>query len=143
MATYNVGGFTFTNETEAKRAKQELQLIEQLKARTDISKPAIAKQLLENCRDKGTFKTKVGMVFLNKLQQTAKSSVNNKQFNKPVSNTPVNRRATSVYSGRGRNNFMYCDECGSMLEDESLFCTNCGKSVRQSDKSVNDTIMNP
>jgi len=94
MATYNVGGFTFTNEDEAKRAKQELQAIENIKIRINISNPAAAKQLLYNCKIKGTFKTKVGMDFLNKLQQTAKNSVDNKQFNKSVNNTPVNKRVT-------------------------------------------------
>jgi len=94
MATYNVGGFTFTNEAEAKRAKQELQAIENIKSRTNISNPAIAKQILYTCKTKGAFKTKVGTDFLNKLQQTAKSSVDNKQFNKSVNNTPVNKRVT-------------------------------------------------
>lgn len=96
MTTYNVGGFTFTNEAEAKKAKQELQLIEQLKTKTDISKPTIAKQLLANCKAKGAFQTKVGKDFLNKLEQTANNSADDKQLNKSVSNTPANRKVTSV-----------------------------------------------
>ncbi len=77
MATYNVGGFTFDSESEAKRAKQELQLIENLKAKTDINNPIIAKQLFDRCKATGKFKTKIGIDFLNKLQQTANNSIDN------------------------------------------------------------------
>jgi len=96
MAIYNVGGFIFTDEDEVKRAKQELQAIENIKIRTNISNPAVAKQLLYDCKTKGVFKTKVGMNFLSKLQQTAKNSVDNKQLNKSENNTPVNKRVAST-----------------------------------------------
>lgn len=77
MAIYNVGGFTFDSESEAKMAKQELQLIENLKAKTDINNPIIAKQLFNRCKATGRFKTKIGIDFLNKLQQTVKDSIDN------------------------------------------------------------------
>jgi len=78
MAIYNVDDFTFDTEEEAKRAKQELQLIENLKNKTNINSPVIAKQLLDRCKAAGTFKTKVGTEFLSELQQTADISDNNK-----------------------------------------------------------------
>jgi len=157
MATYNVGGFTFTSEAEAKRARQELQAIKDIKSRTNISNPAVAKQILYNCKTKEIFKTEVGTDFLSELQQTAKNSVDNKQFNKSVNNTPVNKRVTSTdnkqfnelvnntpvkkftyvdnrkvtYVDNGRvDNSMYCKHCGSMLEDATPFCPNCGKPVQ-------------
>lgn len=38
---------------------------------------------------------------------------------------------------------MFCNECGTQLSDNALFCPNCGKKMTNNDVSVNEAYLHP
>lgn len=66
---YTVGGYTFKSKEAADEAKNELNAIKYVSAKTDAKDPKQAYLLYNKLLDKELFKTLIGMNYLKELQQ--------------------------------------------------------------------------
>ena len=67
--TYTVAGYTFNSKEEAQEAKDELNAIKYVSAKTDGKDPKQVYLLYNTILDKELFKTAVGLDYLKELQQ--------------------------------------------------------------------------
>lgn len=65
---YNVGGFLFDNENDAKAAESELKGIEYMKERTDLSNVDATLASYNMINEKKLFKTPIGICYLRELR---------------------------------------------------------------------------
>ncbi len=69
-AGYNVGGYSFKSKETAEEAKNELNAIKYVSAKTDTRDPKQAYLLYNKLLDKELFRTLVGMEYLKELQHS-------------------------------------------------------------------------
>lgn len=68
MAKYNVDGFLFETEEEAKQAKKESEGIAYIRAQTRMNNPNVIFNLYHRLIEQNVFETAVGIEFLRELQ---------------------------------------------------------------------------
>lgn len=69
LEQYTVGGYTFTSKQEADVAKDELNAIKYVSAKTDSKDPKQVYILYNKLLDKELFSTEIGLNYLKNLQQ--------------------------------------------------------------------------
>lgn len=86
--TYTVAGYTFNSKEEAQEAKDELNAIKYVSAKTDGKDPKQVYLLYNTILDKELFKTPVGLDYLKELQQFL--YIRNEIPNEKIRPIPIN-----------------------------------------------------
>lgn len=115
---YTVGGYNFTSKEAAREAKDELNAIKYMSAKTNSKDPAQIYVLYNKIIDKELFRTLVGINYLKQLQQFL--YLNPNIPNEKIKPIPINEELSTAMKDR-RGEILHKDELRSLKRESRRY----------------------
>lgn len=96
--TYEVGGFSFTDEALAGQAKKELEAVKYLRSKTNRENPEMVLAVYHQMMAEDIFRTPVGICYLKELQEYLRA--NPRILNSDIREIPIHGRQPVQRSGK-------------------------------------------